>query len=1405
VQGQSTSNIDFSLETAGSISGTVTGSDDQPVADVWVTAYSAPCWNNWVGSHKTDANGLYTISGLSPGKIYLFADATYHRNQNYVNEWWNGVTGTTDCNTAMPITVVAGQNITTDFVLDQKFEVELVVKKVQKWDSSIITSAEIMIGDKFDGTLPDDITAITLTGPNGVLSSEITDFTYYSQWKEFGLVIPGEPEIGEYSVEVTSSDSATATDKDYQRAIRTIPIPDTSNFSPAEGAILNSKTPTFTWTPIEYNQVPVFYKMVVLDDQENWVFSSAREQNLFSCTIPDGLLEPGETYKWYVRVGDSSDWIKEDNRSNSAALTFTMAGTLAPHSSIPAIDPAQWAAVNWSRDDGDFFNFAIVIIDHDGVAYDGSSHAVTVTCPEGTVFPDGTAEKQMKLNNSMSPISAEYGLWLASQPAPGEYIFTVTDPDENSASAVDTLSINSLEPPDENSFTPSLKNPVAETITATFDNVDVNGVLYDDFNSYTSIDDLDYTKWKAGHEHTTIENQKMSVTLNGSIGRGNGGLAFPTPESINSIKADITVTDISMDSSAGGRIAGTFFHNGTGDISAGIYVRKNHVTYWVSEDIINEWETYEWDSLADGELMQVSIGQTVAVSIAWDGTKLTFDADGNKAFYTPAGEFTPPKIPYMSLLARMNLVTDTTPTFTWNPVAGANRYKIKIYSYDNKKVVWHGWTGNETSCKVPPGVLVPNAYYRFRIEARDAHNPLNIDNVSLSPGSSDDYYRFYTDSEEAVEPYIELDNSGVQVWNDELFGPHLSFWIKVHDAQGVPADIKSVKVIYPGGAEEFLYYYPGNTSNTVTGGIYRSTAYPATIESGAYSFRVEDLSGNIYTVNESLMVNQIEYPDKALMNPLLDESVNDTAVDFDWTDVPGTAFYRLEIYDTDYNRLYAFATTESRYSLPAGFLKEDKHYLYVVKTHREFLDQNVDNGSSSSWDRFGSREFMTSVITGGTESPSIDLMNKGAYICHTQMPDTGNSSYWLIFEAKVTDPDGVPGNIEKVEVYYPGSSQTLKLRYSKKINLTEAIYEGYEIYDNADDIPAGFYIFRVEDYDDEASQEVDDLVKNIIPLPANITPGQNSTVIGTTPTIDWDDVNGATRYRIRLYDGWDKPLQWSDYLAQSTHAFAPAVLSMNNTYSFKIYSYREQVSDVDLDNCSVNSLFYPQMPHFTTRADTDSDGVPDFQDAFPDDINEWLDTDSDGTGDNADTDDDNDGFADGADAFPKEATEWFDTDSDGIGNNADPDDDNDGYADGFDIRPTVADDPGGANYNCTTDTRRYTISGDISYAGPERSPIYVAIFDSAGLTTVLAETEIASPSGSGPWSYSITNVPARNQYYVEAFMDFNTDDALDIGEPEGIIGAFGIAAGMTGKDVELEIESSAVKPMPWIPLLLLDN
>ena len=47
-----------------------------------------------------------------------------------------------------------------------------------------------------------------------------------------------------------------------------------------------------------------------------------------------------------------------------------------------------------------------------------------------------------------------------------------------------------------------------------------------------------------------------------------------------------------------------------------------------------------------------------------------------------------------------------------------------------------------------------------------------------------------------------------------------------------------------------------------------------------------------------------------------------------------------------------------------------------------------------------------------------------------------------------------------------------------------------------------------------------------------------------------------------------------------------------------------------------------------SSADTDNDGYPDTVDAFPNNPNEWLDTDGDGTGNNADLDDDGDGMPD---------------------------------------------------------------------------------------------------------------------------------------------------------------------------------
>jgi hypothetical protein len=69
--------------------------------------------------------------------------------------------------------------------------------------------------------------------------------------------------------------------------------------------------------------------------------------------------------------------------------------------------------------------------------------------------------------------------------------------------------------------------------------------------------------------------------------------------------------------------------------------------------------------------------------------------------------------------------------------------------------------------------------------------------------------------------------------------------------------------------------------------------------------------------------------------------------------------------------------------------------------------------------------------------------------------------------------------------------------------------------------------------------------------------------------------------------------------------------------------------------------------------DKDKDGCFDCSDAFPDDPDEWQDTDKDGKGDTSDPDDDNDGHNDIDDDFPIDSSEWKDTDGDGVGDNSD--------------------------------------------------------------------------------------------------------------------------------------------------------
>jgi len=103
---------------------------------------------------------------------------------------------------------------------------------------------------------------------------------------------------------------------------------------------------------------------------------------------------------------------------------------------------------------------------------------------------------------------------------------------------------------------------------------------------------------------------------------------------------------------------------------------------------------------------------------------------------------------------------------------------------------------------------------------------------------------------------------------------------------------------------------------------------------------------------------------------------------------------------------------------------------------------------------------------------------------------------------------------------------------------------------------------------------------------------------------------------------------------------------------------------IDTDNDGIPDVNDAFPEDSSEVKDSDGDGIGDNKDTFPEDPDEYLDADLDGLGDSEDLDDDNDGIKDDADNCPfLPNQEQLDNDADALGDACDLDDDNDGYSD----------------------------------------------------------------------------------------------------------------------------------------------
>jgi CubicO group peptidase (beta-lactamase class C family) len=210
----------------------------------------------------------------------------------------------------------------------KEIPIEGAVYHVHRPDASHKTYLDIVVGRSFSGQLPDDIDSITVTGPNGDLPIGKDDFNYNPQWRAFWIVRPGFPEIGKYTFKLVSGNSfGSATDT--QSIVKTIPIPDISEFKPTKAESDSCRTPTFWWSSINEPNA-LYYQLQIRDLNRKHVYRTDFVRDMFTVRMPPDILKPGMTYQWRVRVADGPNWITLNNRSQSQWVKFSRNGVIKP-------------------------------------------------------------------------------------------------------------------------------------------------------------------------------------------------------------------------------------------------------------------------------------------------------------------------------------------------------------------------------------------------------------------------------------------------------------------------------------------------------------------------------------------------------------------------------------------------------------------------------------------------------------------------------------------------------------------------------------------------------------------------------------------------------------------------------------------------------------------------------------------------------------------------------------------------------------------------------------------------------------------------------------------------------------------------------------------------------------------
>jgi len=281
------------------------------------------------------------------------------------------------------------------------------------------TALDVIVVDP-DGTVPDSIASLTVTGPNGFAYTFAPEDYQGGTTNEYWKTLSGLPADGEYTFTATDVDGNTAVTYFYLTVAGIIPLPDSSTYR-ASGT--DPLTPTLSWSAIPGYSGRLYYRAKVLTMDDHDVWSSTRTYNLTSVTVPGGVLAEGQSYKWRVDAFDDFSLQLMSTRATADPIPLTISNTHPYFASVAAF--AQHHP-NGSVSTG---------LHARGADPAGSVSSVVVTEPNSAKHTyNGSALSCLNTSNGCS--------WnVSTAPVAGQYTFEVTNANNNT-----TLSYFYLDP-----------------------------------------------------------------------------------------------------------------------------------------------------------------------------------------------------------------------------------------------------------------------------------------------------------------------------------------------------------------------------------------------------------------------------------------------------------------------------------------------------------------------------------------------------------------------------------------------------------------------------------------------------------------------------------------------------------------------------------------------------------------------------------------------------------------------------------------------------------------------------------------------------------------------------------------------------------------------------------------------